>query len=81
MEDYNDCLLGLSYASTNDADDEKKDSFYQSRKERYNDTLGDYNAKIGAENTGTVKSWAHKDWATWTKTARDLHTHASSIIL
>lgn len=29
MEVYNDCLLGLSYASTNDADDEKKDSFYQ----------------------------------------------------
>lgn len=31
------------------------------KKERYNETLGDYNAKTGAENRDTMKSCVHKD--------------------
>lgn len=48
------------YAPTNDADDEKKDAFYQqlqtvldkARKKDMTILMGDFNAKIGADNTG-----------------------------
>ena len=48
------------YAPTNDADDEKKDTFYQQLQAVLDKTgkkdmtilMGDFNAKIGADNTG-----------------------------
>ena len=59
------------YAPTNDAEEEKKDDFYQQlqavldRKGTKDITIlmGDFNAKIGMDTTrDTRTSWGHMDW-------------------
>nr|KAG5691850.1 hypothetical protein BaRGS_033454 [Batillaria attramentaria] len=58
------------YAPTNDAEEEKKDDFYQQLQtvidrggaKDMTVLMGDFNAKIGSDNTGYEDTREHMDW-------------------
>ena len=78
QEHQAECGTVLQYAPTNAADDGKKEELYEQLQNLLNKLkpkditilMGDFNAKIGADNIG----YEDKDWVKWTRMESCLRT-------